>query len=189
MPFNNYNNYGNYGAYQSPPMPTNVRPTIPANNGNYAYNTGFNGNYMNNGFQQNPAPVQDDHWIFSDYVSGRAGADAYQMPTGVNKVLLFDNDSNRMFIKGYDNNGRPRVLEDNDFQAHVDPEPQNNQMTNIDMSDYATKEEMQRMVNIAVNKIKQTSTNEYVTQDDLAKVISELSVGNGGRIVRNESNA
>lgn len=196
MPFNNYSNYGNYGAYQSPAMPNNVRPTVPANNGTYAYNTGFNGNYMNNGYQPNPnpTPVQDDRWIFSDYVSGRAGADAYQMPTGVNKVLLFDNDTNRMYIKGYDNNGRPRVLEDNDFQPHVDPEPQVSSAPPIDLSSYATKDDMQRMINIAVSKANQPKANQpdltkYVTQDDLTKVISELSVGNGGRIVRNEPNA
>jgi hypothetical protein len=194
MPFNNYSNYGNYGAYQSPAMPNNVRPTVPANNGSYGYNTGFNGNYMNNGYQPNPnpTPVQDDRWIFSDYVSGRAGADAYQMPTGVNKVLLFDNDTNRMYIKGYDNNGRPRVLEDNDFQPHVDPEPQSNP-TGIDLTPYATKEDIKQMITGAINGIQLPNLSQYVTKEDLRnafdKELTTLSVGNGGRIVRNEPNA
>lgn len=183
--FNNYANYGNYGAYPNNGGQQNVRPTIPANNGNFTYNTGMNGNYMNNGFQQAPLPVQDDRWIFTDYVSGRAGADAYQMPTGVNRVLLFDNDTNRMFIKGYDNNGRPRVLEDNDFQPHVDPEPKA-VMPNIDLSNYATKDDIQKML----NGIRMPNLSGYMTQKDFDEALSELFVDNRGRIVRNsESDA
>lgn len=183
--FNNYANYGNYGTYQSPTIPNNVRQTVPANNGNYAYNTGMNGNYMNNGFPTNPVPVQDDRWVFTDYVSGRAGADAYQMPNGVNKVLLFDNDVNRMYIKSYDNNGRPRVLEDNDFQPHVEPEPQAI-MPNVDMSKYATKDDIEQLF----KKIPMPNMSGYMTKQEFDTALTELFVDNRGRIVRNnESDA
>ena len=180
--FNNYANYGNYGAYPAGGVQQPARPVMPANNGNFVYNTGMNGNYMNNGFQQN----QDDRWIFTDYVSGRAGADAYQMPTGINRVLLFDNDTNRMFIKGYDNNGRPRVLEDNDFQPHTEPEPQQNAMPNIDMSKYATKDDIEQMF----RKVQMPNMSGYMTKQEFDTALTELFVDNRGRIVRNnESDA
>lgn len=184
--FNNYANYGNYGAYPNGGVQQPVRPVVPANNGNYAYNTGMNGNYANGGFQPNTVPVPDDRWVFTDYVSGRAGADAYQMPNGVNKVLLFDNDVNRMYIKSYDNNGRPRVLEDNDFQPHVDPEPQVSGMPNVDLSKYATKEDIEQLF----RKIQMPNMSGYMTKQEFDTALTELFVDNRGRIVRNnESDA
>lgn len=117
MPFNNYSNYGNYGAYQSPVIPNNVRPTVPANNGNYAYNTGLNGNYMNNGFPTNPAPVQDDRWVFTDYVSGRAGADAYQMPDGMSGRRM-RNPMNGQYMSG---NGMYREMGRNGSGTYYHP--------------------------------------------------------------------
>lgn len=181
--FNNYGNYGNYAAYPNNGMQQNNMTY--GNTNPYGNNTYANG-YMNTGFQGNQAPARDDRWIFTDYVSGRAGADAYQMPNGVNRVLLFDNDTNRMFIKGYDNNGRPRVLEDNDFQPHVESEPAAMQMPNIDLSSYATKDDIKQMF----NGIQFPNMSSYITQKDFDKALSELFVDNRGRIVRNnESDA
>ena len=173
--YNNYGNYGNYANYPAQGQYVGIgnMNTIPQQTNNFGYQ---------NTYQQNQMPVQDNRFQFVDYVSGRAGADAYQLPTGVTRALLFDNDTNRFYVKTYDNNGRPRVVEDNDFQTHVDPEPQM-QQPNIDMSRYATKDDIREMIDSALN-------NTYVTQSSLDKQLSNLSVGNGGRIVRNnEHNA
>lgn len=169
--------------------------------GNNGYNNGYmnngygnngNGNnvgYMNTGYGNYQTPNQmnrqqqiDEHFQWVDYVSGRVGADAYPMPQGVNRVLLFDNDTDRFFIKQYDNNGRPRVVEDNDFIEHVDPEPQ---MPNIDLSAYATKDDIQKMIEDSFRHLRLPDMSSYVTKNDLANELGNYAVGNGGRIVRN----
>lgn len=152
-------------------------------------NNGFNGynyanQYQNSGYYNDPQVIIDDRLQLVDYVSGRAGADAYQLPPNINRAILFDNDTNRFFIKGYDNNGRPRVLEDNDFQDHVDPEPQQVQ-SNIDLTPYATKKDIQNMITEALTNVQPPNMSWYVTKSDLNKALGELVVGNGGRIVRN----
>ena len=97
---------------------------------------------------------------------------------------------NRFYIKTYDNNGRPRVMEDNDFSPHVDPEPTISNTPQIDLSPYATKADLEQMFNNAMKNIQVPNLANYVTQNDLDRALSGLSVGNGGRIVRaNESNA
>lgn len=178
--FNNFSNIPNYTyGYQ----PGNQFQYQPTTGGNYAWG----GGYQN----QQPQPQQNnDHYVYTDYVSGRAGADAYQMPPNVNKVWLFDNDTNRFYIKTYDNNGRPRVMEDNDFSPHVDPEPTINNTPQIDLSPYATKADLEQMFNNVMKNIQIPNLTNYVTQNDLDRELSGLSVGNGGRIVRaNEPNA
>jgi GH25 family lysozyme M1 (1,4-beta-N-acetylmuramidase) len=108
------------------------------------------------------------------------------MPNGVNKVLLFDNDVNRMYIKSYDNNGRPRVLEDNDFQPHVEPEPKVSGIPNVDMSKYATKDDIEQLF----RKIPMPNMSGYMTKQEFDTALTELFVDNRGRIVRNsESDA
>lgn len=176
--YNNYQNYGNYANYPvqnqyAGMRNTNTMPQAP----NFAYQ------------QPQMNQVQDNRFQLVDYVSGRAGADAYQLPTGVNNAILFDNDSQRFYIKGYDNNGRPRVLEDNDFTHHVEPEPQPMQ-ANIDLTPYATKDDIRNMITEAISNIQIPNVANYVTRKEFNKELSGLTVGNGGRIVRNnESNA
>lgn len=71
---------------------------------------------------------------------------------------------------------------------HVDPEPVQN--APIDLTPYATKEDLRQMLSDAINQFPIPNMGEYVTRGDLNKALSGLSVGNGGRIVRaNESNA
>lgn len=178
-----------YNAYNVPAYPYGYQPGNqfqyqPNTAGNYAFGAGYQP--LQNQSQQQA----NDHYVYTDYVSGRAGADAYQMPPNVNKVWLFDNDTNRFYIKSYDNNGRPRVMEDNDFAPHVEPEPASNQIPQIDLSPYATKADLEQMFSNAMKNVQLPNLANYVTQNDLDKALSGLSVGNGGRIVRvNESNA
>lgn len=143
MPYNNYNAYPNQGV-------VNPRVVPNASWGGY-----------------NQAPQQSSDGRV--YVNGRAGADAYPLPMGVNTMILWDTDARRFYIKGYDNNGMPRVLEDNDYGPHSEPEPAPQQ--NVDLSHYATKEDIQKMRN------------------DFDIILSQLAVGSGGRVVRiNEPN-
>lgn len=168
-------------------------------------NNGFGGNWSRPGFNAGAAYGQHgpDPNYYDDYqdqtpqqvpdervfVTGRAGADAYPLPRGVNRMVLWDNDYDRFYIKGYDNNGRPRVLGDFDFQQHVEPEAATPQ---IDLSAYATKADIAQMIEDSMKKVSQNQPNmgKFVTMKYLDQALSELSVGNGGRIVRNnESNA
>ena len=168
------------------------------NSGNNGYNNygSMNANQMNNGNgvygltpQQIVQYFQQGRLEWSDFVHGRAGAEAYQLPPGVNVAKLWDDENNRFYVKGYDNNGRPRVLEDSDFQAHIEPEPQS--YPQIDLSNYATKDDIKSMISDAFCGLDiRPNMAGYVTQDELNKILGSLAVGNGGRIVRyDESNA
>lgn len=158
----------------------------PGGNAGAAYGAyGSDGGYYAD-YRDQPAQQIPDDRVF---VTGRAGADAYPLPHGVNLMVLWDNDTDRFYIKGYDNNGRPRVMGDFDFQPHVEPEMPSQQ---IDLSGYATKEDIALMIEDSMKKVSQNQPNmgKFVTMKYLDQVLSELSVGNGGRIVRtNESNA
>lgn len=166
-----YNNgYGNYGVQNVIQRPT-------PGNGNTVWDNNWGG------YNQMPQQSSDG----KIYVNGKAGAEAYPIPRGMNQVILWDTDSRRFFIKGYDNNGMPRVLEDNDYTTHVDPEP--NPQQNVDLSQYATKEDIRGMISNAFSSIQMPNMNSYMTKAEFEKILTELSVGNGGRIVRfNESN-
>lgn len=135
-----------------------------------------------------PAPImQQRPSDGKTYVNGRAGADAYPMPNGVNQITLWDTESPRFYVKGYDNNGMPRVLEDNDYAPHVQQEVQGT--SPIDLTPYATKDDIKKMIAEAFGSMSVPNMSTYVTKDYFDKTISGLAVGNGGRIVRsNESN-
>lgn len=192
----NYNNNGNYrntNNYQN-----NVPRFGPTGSNGWinGYQNGYqNGIYPTNGFQtsnfnqtqaqqvsQMPQMQADDRV----FVAGRIGADAYQLQPGVNVQVLWDDDVDRFYIKGYDEKGRPRVLGDFDFIPHVESDYQQN---SPDMSGYATKDDIRNMISEAFKKNK-ANTNSFVTTEALNKALSELCVGNGGKIVRtNESDA
>lgn len=95
------------------------------------------------------------------YVNGIEGANAYQMPNGVTEQILWDADKDIFYVKKLDQMGRPRVVAVKDYFDHVEPE----------------KTEPTTQPDIDLSK--------YVTKDDLNKIIQELTVGLGGRIVRN----
>jgi len=184
--FNNFGPYGNFGNTNGIRSGINTGVVGNINNGvnNAGWNAaGFNaagGGYQQNGF--NPMPPQADGRIF---VTGRAGADAYQLPPGINMQILWDDDNDRFYVKGYDESGRPRVIADNDFQPHVEPEvvPQD-----IDMSKYATREDINSMITEAIKEaVKKTKTpnlSNYITKEYFDEQLAGLCVGSGGRVVR-----
>lgn len=164
------NNYSNYGAY--------------GNIGN-AWNNGWNGYQQPQPTMQQQQPVPAD---YREFVHGRAGAEAYQLKPGVTMQVLWDDETDRFYVKGYDNNGRPRVLADNDFQSHIEPEPA--QQSQLDLSAYATKDDIKQMITEALEGVHVPNLSGYVTQGQFNKALNELTLGQGGRIVRsNESNA
>ena len=116
------------------------------------------------------------------YVHGREGANAYQLPPGVTKQLLWDDEVNRFYIKAIDEYGRPKIVADNDFFPHVE-EPKNNAPgSNVDMSDYPTRHDIEEF-------LSKFDTSKFLTKKDLDDALNNLVLGAQGRIVRNEPNA
>lgn len=118
------------------------------------------------------------------YVHGIEGANAFQIPTGYFKAILWDEDNNSFYVKGYDTNGIPRILAWNDYSPHVieEPEPVKN-VSEVDMKKYATKDDIKEMIN-------SLDLSGFMTRRDFDKALAELSVGERGRIVRiNEPDA
>ena len=192
-----FNNYGSYGNFGNNGIRGGVNTGVVGGVNNGLNNTGWNtagfnagGGYQTNGF--NPVPPQADNRVF---VTGRAGADAYQLPPGVNMQILWDDDNDRFYVKGYDESGRPRILMDKDYFDHVEPETP---VPDIDMSRYATKDDINAMITEAINnavkevakKTKAPDMKNYVTREYFDEQLAGLSVGSGGRVVRaDESDA
>lgn len=125
--YNNLNGYNN-------------RANINGPTNNNAWGNGYDavGQYSQTVPQPQPQmPMQPmmnaDTRVF---VNGRAGADSYPMPQGVNTQALFDRNEPRLYIKAYDNNGYPSIVEDYDLVKHVEPEP----------PQYVTKDELRAIL-------------------------------------------
>ena len=157
------------------------------NNGNGTGNTnngwinGWNGTGMNVQSPQPQTPVQPQPQRQPDtkiIVNGRAAADAYPMPQGATMVYLWDRNGERLFVKAYDNNGYPCVIEDYDLTPHVDPEPA-----------YVTKEDIREMIEEALSNIQMPNPKLFVTKDYLDKALSRAVSGNKGKVNRNDEDA
>lgn len=156
----------------------NVNGTGNMNNG---WSNGWNGTGMNTQAPQVQTPSQPQPARQPDtkiIVSGRAAADAYPMPQGATIVYLWDRNGERLFVKSYDNNGYPCVVEDYDLTPHVDPEP-----------NYATKEDIREMIEEALANIQMPNTKQFVTRDYLDKALSRAVSGNKGKVNRNDEDA
>lgn len=82
------------------------------------------------------------------YVHGIDGANAYQLPQGVTKQILWDDDMDSFYIKAIDDMGRPRVIAWKDFTDHVIPPAQETQQAPaVDTSQFITKEDFAQMLN------------------------------------------
>ena len=160
---------------------------------------GFNGNYYNNQVPGNYGAVQNGGVYYASsmpnnsiqallqpiYVHGIEGANAYQLPMGVMRQILWDDEQPRFYIKALDEFGRPKVVADNDFQPHVEPPKDQTAGANgaqVDLSDYPTRKDLEDFLN-------KFDMSKFLTKHDLDKALSELTLGAQGRIVRNESNS
>lgn len=98
------------------------------------------------------------------YVTGIEGANAFQMPRGVSKIVLWDTHNDSFYVKMLDEMGRPKVVAWKDYIDHVEPEPEVKQTeTSIDTSKFVTKDDLMSI---------------------LDKALSGLTIGEQGRIVR-----
>lgn len=111
------------------------------------------------------------------YVTGIDGANAFQMPPGVNRIILWDTEVDRFYIKMLDEIGRPRVVAVKDFFDHVEPEKKA-PPAGVDMSAYPTSKDLEEF-------LSRYDTSKFLTKDDLDKALSQLTLGAQGRIVRN----
>jgi hypothetical protein len=119
--------------------------------------------YSYNPVYQTPVSQNPYNQIF---VVGIEGAKAYPLPNGVT-ATLWDSEKNLFYIKQVDAVGRPSIVKICEYNDYVEPTSQQQMNSN-----YATKEDLSR----------------YLTKEDLDKALSELSVGEKGRVVRNEFN-
>lgn len=86
------------------------------------------------------------------WVQGLEGAKAYPVMAGSDGVVLFDSDSDRFFIKSADQSGMPRMRVFN-YQEVTNQPKQNNEIKQVDMSGYVTKEELEeRLKELAPKK-------------------------------------
>ena len=147
-------------------------------NQNNMWSNGWNGAGMNTQSPQPQAPVQPQPQRQPEtkiIVNGRAAADAYPIPQGSTMVTLWDRNGERLFVKAYDNNGYPCVVEDYDLTPHVDPEPA-----------YVTKEDIREMIEEALANIQMPNTKQFVTREYLDKALSRANPGNKGKVNRND---
>lgn len=86
------------------------------------------------------------------WVQGIEGAKAYPVMAGSDGVVLFDSDSDRFFIKSADQSGMPRMRVF-DYHEVTNQPKQNNEIKQVDMSGYVTKEELEeRLKELAPKK-------------------------------------
>ena len=137
---------------------------------------GFN-NFYNPGYSQ-PMYSYPRSPYEPIYVTGIEGANAFQMPQGVQQMILWDTDTDSFYIKKLDEMGRPRVVAWKDFTEHVMPQPAE-QPTAQDMSVYPTKKDLEDMLN-------QYDMTQYLTKKDFSDMLNRLYVGERGRIVLSE---
>lgn len=109
------------------------------------------------------------------YVTGIEGANAFQMPPGVTKIILWDTDKDSFYVKMLDEMGRPKVVAWKDFADHV--EPPREVQSSPDLSVYPTKKDLEDMLD-------KFDTSKYLTKDDLETALNQLVVGERGRVVR-----
>lgn len=146
-------------------------------------------NYPYNNF----GPVQQGYYVNQNqyqpqtntqliYVHGREGANAYQLPPGVTKQILWDDEVDRFYIKAIDEYGRPKIIADNDFFPHHEDTKMEGALSNVDLSDYPTRKDLEEFLG-------KFDTSAFVTKKYFEDALNNLSLGAQGRIVRNEHNA
>lgn len=112
---------------------------------------------MNNYGNTVPSPFQQV------FVQGLESAKAYQMPYGVNSVILWDTEKDLFYVKQIDALGRPMIVKICSYADYVPPEPE------------------------PVQAAPSVDTSAFITKEYLDQVLNQLFVGEKGRIVRDES--
>lgn len=153
--YNNLSGYGNGNAQQQ----NNAMNTAPANN---VWGNGFDPNTAWGNQQQAQQPAQSMPVSARIFVDGRAGADAYPMPQGVNEITLWDRKPGRVFVKAYDNRGFPVVMEDYDYVDHVEPDP----------PQYVTKDDIREIIEEVMRSQNPVNMGNYVTRSDMDKALT-----------------
>ena len=131
------------------------------------YGNSYGGYYPQPPQPQPQAPQQNPYMPV--YVHGIDGANAYQLPPGVNRQILWDDTDDCFYVKGYDNTGRPRVEAWNDYTPHQQQQVE----ASVDMSAYVTRNELEEF-------LADFKKNAYVTRGDLNKAISKLRISDDG---------
>lgn len=99
------------------------------------------------------------------FVNGRAAADVYPMPQGVHVLTLWDVSGKRLYIKAYDNNGFPRVIDDLDVTPHVEPDPPK----------YVTKDDIRDILDELLGAYNFPDMKNFVTRNEMNKALSRTN--------------
>lgn len=102
---------------------------------------------------QQQVPQQQVQAIRAEWVQGEAGARSYDRLRPNEKIFLFDSENSCFYVKILDAEGKPLPLKVYEYQER--PEytvPQTPEQPAIDMSAYATKAEIEQMINAEVEK-------------------------------------
>lgn len=86
-----------------------------------------------------PEPRQETSIPF---VQGIEAAKAYQVAAG-SKVILFDSEDQRFYVKQTDANGVPQPMMIFDYVQHKDPEPKKEE---VDFSQFVTKDDLEKII-------------------------------------------
>ncbi len=119
------------------------------------------GNFQNNQNGGRTTPAMPS-MVQQAFVSGIEGARAYPMLYGVNVAILWDTDQDLFYVKQVDNMGRPYIAKTCKYEDY-DPEPQFSVQQPVD-------------------------TTQFVTKEYFDQVLSQLIVGEKGKVVRDEPN-
>lgn len=116
------------------------------------------GNYQNYQNFQNGR----QRMIFHAFVQGIEAAKAFQVPYGYDTAILWDTEKDLFYVKRIDQMGRP-YIEKTCHYEDVQPDPEVPAVQNID-------------------------TTQFITKEYFDQVLSQLIVGEKGRVVRDEPN-
>lgn len=112
------------------------------NNPYNSYINPYTNPYINPFNPYNQPAYIPEHRQEIPFVQGIEAAKAYQVAAG-SKVILFDSEDQRFYVKQTDANGVPQPMLIFDYVQHKDPEPKKEE---VDFSQFVTKEDLEKII-------------------------------------------
>lgn len=133
----------------------------PTYTGGYTYNTTTNPatvpvNAPTNTPTNTPSTNPQDNSI--NWVQGEAGAKSYPVAPG-QSAMLMDSENEVFYIKTVDASGMPLPLRIFDYKERKENEKKVEEVSQIDMSEYITREEFEKRINGINNSRKGRNNN------------------------------
>ena len=120
-------------------------------------------NYFLVGYQYYQPPVQNNPQNGVVWVQGIEGAKAHPVSAG-QTVLMMDSDSDCLYLKSADASGMPSLRVFDYVERNAPQKPQNEPvgdfLTEDDLSDYATKDDLKSAISALEKKLKGKKKDE-----------------------------